>query len=196
MTNIDVQLASEAPVRSRRRRLWPGGLGLVLVLVATAWSAERGLAPAFIAGTVSELGSALFGGTYRVTIRCPMADNRVSYFLRSSSYEDAHETLRWTLPFCDLRWLTVHAPPGAEPAPWPASWYRGDFFCPANFHHRHVRIAARSLDSAVASVRASARECRVEVADQTECPLLSPGCARAFADFRDAGTEPPARAAR
>jgi hypothetical protein len=164
--------------------------GLAAVAMASAivahWQEHTG--EALHQSLAVETRNALVGGRYRVALRCANSDNRTSYFVRATSGEAAREALGWTLPVCDLVAVGAAPPPGRPASGWLATWYRGDFECPASFHRRAVSLSAPSLAAALEMVRLTVpRACRIEYADQTHCALARPGCDRASEDFREVG---------
>mgnify|MGYP001474895639 CR=1 FL=1 len=173
------------------------GLSLVgaAISVVGAWEERSGAS--LHQGLLAETRDVLVGGRYRVALNCANSDNRTSYFMRAMSSETAREALSWMLPVCDLVALGAAAPPGQGGSSWYATWYRGDFACPANFHRRAVTLSASSLAAAIDLVRTTVHAtCRIEYADQTHCPLAHPGCETASVDFREPNALASARAPR
>jgi hypothetical protein len=130
-------------------------------------------------GFWTELRNGLSGGRYRVAMHCRLKDNTVGMTVRAFDRAAAQAALEWTLPVCELTTLAR-----VQVSGWTASWYRGDFVCPSNFHKRTVRLSAPSIEAALAAARAGARDCEVEYADQTDCPWFRANCERQSVDFR------------
>lgn len=183
--------ASDSNARPLRRNLRAAvagafaGIGLVGAALMLVMVFEHDAGEGVYQGLMTEARNALVGGRYRIALVCATPDNRVSYYTRARDSRTAHEALRWTLPVCELTSMSSQAPPGRDSSGFVTDWYRGDFRCPANFHRRSISLSARNLSDAIAEASAGLRDCRMEYADQTHCPLLRPGCQRVGEDFRE-----------
>lgn len=132
-------------------------------------------------GLWQEAANKISGGHYRVMLYCPLNGKRAGHFVRAANAADARTRLAWQLPACELVNVAEQDSDGMMGA-----WYRGDYLCPSNFYKKAVGLSAPDVESAVRMAAAYARGCRVEFADQVECPLLEPGCSKNSVDLREA----------
>lgn len=139
-------------------------------------------------GLWQEASNRLTGGQYRVMMRCGLHGRRAGHFVRAQTVEEARTRLAWQLPACELTDISEPESDGLLGA-----WYRGEFVCPANFYRKALALSAGDLDRAQQVAQAYARGCRVEFADQVDCPLIAPKCTKQSVDHRDA--QPSSRSA-
>lgn len=132
-------------------------------------------------GLWREATNKISGGRYRVMVHCPLNGKRAGHFVRAASAADARQRLAWQLPACELVNVAEQDSDGIMGA-----WYRGDYVCPSNFYKKAVGLSAPDLDGAVRMAAAYAQGCRVDFADQVECPLFEPGCSKESVDLREA----------
>lgn len=130
-------------------------------------------------GLWHEVANKVSGGNFRVMVHCPLHGRRAGHFVRASDANEARAKLAWQLPVCDLIDVAEQEPDGIYGA-----WYRGNFTCPSNYYRKPILLSARDMDAALGLVRSYARGCRVEYADQVDCPLIDNGCRKASVDFR------------
>jgi hypothetical protein len=164
------------------RQLILGGLvGLALGLILNGWvrlPMSTLHAALTTDASLTELAEQLRQERYRVTLQCPVKNNRVIHYVQAPEAGAARRSLQWVMPACTL---TAIAP--AASADLGANWYRGDFFCDAKSYRSVRNIEAIDLAAAKARAQAGAPRCQIESVDQVECAYIDPMCARKHESF-------------